>query len=228
MGKIGIKFNHNFFENIDNEEKSYFLGFIMADGCIPKGRNSLVIKIHKKDEHILESFKECIEFEGDLWHHKQRTNMCQIRVTHVKLKEDLEKIGVFSNKTHTLRFPKMRNDLYRHFIRGFFDGDGSVRIKKDKRRNSFVNKRGDVRFVSGSLDFLNDLNIFLNKEIDTNLNKLYGKYETYKYLGWSGFSDIENLYEYFYNDANLFLKRKKLIFEEAYNICRERKKYRKK
>jgi len=228
MGKIGIKFNHNYFEHIDSEEKSYFLGFIMADGCVIKDRNSLAIKIHKKDEHILESFKECIEFEGDLWYHKQRTNMCQISMSHVKLKEDLNNLGVVSNKTHTLKFPKLRKDLYRHFIRGFFDGDGCVRIKKDKRRSGSVDKRGDVRFVCGSLGFLNDLNILLHKEIDTNLNKLYGKYESHKYIGWCGFSDIENLYEYFYNDANLFLHRKKLIFDEVYNICKQRNKYRKK
>ena len=29
-----LKFNEHYFDNIDSEEKAYWLGFIFADGCI--------------------------------------------------------------------------------------------------------------------------------------------------------------------------------------------------
>jgi hypothetical protein len=48
------EYNHSYFENIDSEDKAYFLGFIYADGSIvTNGRNTLYIVIHTKDQHIL-------------------------------------------------------------------------------------------------------------------------------------------------------------------------------
>ena len=54
------EYNHSYFEKIDTEDKAYFLGFIYADGSIVTNkRNSLYIKIHSKDQHILEDLIKC-------------------------------------------------------------------------------------------------------------------------------------------------------------------------
>lgn len=224
-----INFNQNYFENIDNEHKAYHLGFIMADGCLSKSRNKLCIKIHKKDIEVLRNFSECIEFEGNIWRSDTyRSDMREIGLSSSKMKEDLIKLGVHPSKTFTLEFPKFKDkSLYRHFIRGYFDGDGCIRIKEESRKNRIGHKRGDVRIISGSISFINDMNRFLNKEVGVNLNKPYGP-KTYKYIGWSGYKDIELLYEYLYKDSNFFLTRKQQTFKEAYNISKTKNKYRKK
>lgn len=222
-----VDFNENYFENIDTEDKAYFLGFIMADGCILKNRNTLKIIINKKDKHILEDFSKCIDFKGSIYTPLTRNHMCSISMSNIKLKNDLNKLGIISNKTKTLELPIIRKDLYRHLLRGFFDGDGCIRLKEDSREGK-GGKRGDLRFVCASQNLLNQINEHFNKEIGTNLNKLYGQYDTFKYLGWSGFRDIESIYNYLYKNSNYYLIRKKLIFDEVYNICISKKRYRKK
>lgn len=60
----------------------------------------------------------------------------RVFITSKKLAEDLTKYGCHSNKTYDLTFPNKKifanEDLIRHFIRGYFDGDGSVFISAEK------------------------------------------------------------------------------------------------
>ena len=55
---------HNFFKNIKTEIQAYLLGFHAADGSINKERNTLRIKVTKKDSEIIELFKEYISPEA--------------------------------------------------------------------------------------------------------------------------------------------------------------------
>jgi hypothetical protein len=76
---------------------------------------------------------------------------------------------------------------------------------------------------------LNNINERMNLLFGTNINKLYGpKNKEYKFIGWSGMKDIENIYKGFYFDSNFFLQRKRLIFDEVIETIRNKQKYRKK
>ena len=96
------RYNENYFENIDTEEKSYFLGFICADGCITnnpkKYRYQLSLKLHIKDKHILEKFKENINGEVVVWKHNQR-EIVEIKFSGKKIINDLSKLDILPNKT---------------------------------------------------------------------------------------------------------------------------------
>lgn len=222
-------YNENYFEKIDSEDKAYFLGFICADGSLVndviKYRYQLAIKIHTKDEHILEELLKHINGEMKIWHHGQR-DMSEIKFSGKKIVDNLENKGVYPQKTFSIRYPKIDEHLERHFLRGYFDGDGCIRLSTDKRDNS---KRGDLRFVSGSIDILNQINERMSVLFGTNLNKLYGpKNKDYKFIGWAGMTDIEKIYHGFYNNTNLYLRRKKSIFDEVMVEIKNKKKYRKK
>jgi hypothetical protein len=139
---------------------------------------------------------------------------------------DLKNIGLHQNKTYTIEYPKIDENIERHFLRGYFDGDGCIRINEDKRDHS---KRGDLRIVGGSVNFVRTLNERMGKLFGVNVNKLYGpKDKKYKFVGWAGMSDIENIYNGFYTDTDLFLNRKKIIFDEVIGIIKSKNKYRKK
>jgi hypothetical protein len=222
-------YDENFFEKIDNEEKAYFLGFIFADGCVvndPKRfRYQVTLKLHTKDKHILESFITSVKGEMPVWKHGQR-EMVEIHFSGKKMVNDLINLGATQNKTFTLQYPNINEILEKHFLRGYFDGDGCIRVSEDKRDNT---KRGDLRIVSGSLDMLNKINERMNILFGVNINKLYGpKDKIFKYIGWSGMSDIEKIYHGFYDDSMLFLNRKKSIFDEVIKIIENKQKYRKK
>ena len=223
------KYNENYFEKIDTEDKAYFLGLIFADGSVVYNPNryryQLSLKLHPKDKHILISLIKHIEGEMNVWEDSKR-NICQISLSGKKIINDLIKLGVTPNKTFTLNYPKINENLEKHFLRGYFDGDGCIRVKKDKRDGT---KLGDLRIVSGSIEMLNTINERMNKLFGTNINKLYGpKNKEYRYIGWASMNDIENIYEGFYSDSDLFLIRKKHIFDEVNRIIKDKQKYRKK
>jgi hypothetical protein len=222
-------YNENFFEKIDDEYKAYFLGFIYADGCLiddsKSYRYKLNLKIHNKDKHILEDFIRCINGEIEVWSNKKR-DMCEISLSGKKIVSDLKEKGVLPNKTFTIKYPYIDESLERHFLRGYFDGDGCIRFNTDKRDGS---KRGDLRIVGGSIEMISKINERMNFLFGTNINKLYGpKNKDYKFIGWAGMSDIEKIYHGFYDESSLFLIRKKIIFDEVISFTKNKEKYRKK
>jgi hypothetical protein len=223
------KYNENYFETIDSEDKAYFLGFIFADGCITndvkKYRYQLTIKLHNKDFSILERFIKSIDGEMGIWKNKKR-EMCEVFLSGKKIINDLQTLGVVQNKTFLVKYPQIDEKFERHFLRGYFDGDGCIRINTDKRDGS---QRGDLKIVGGSLDMLNKINERMNLLFGTNINKLYGpKNKEYKFIGWSKMKDIENIYNGFYHESNFFLQRKKHIFDEVIETIKNKQKYRKK
>lgn len=222
-------YDENYFEKIDSEEKAYFLGFIFSDGSViydtKKSQYKVCLKLHTKDKHILESFIECIKGEMKIWKHGQR-EIGEVSLSGKKITNDLIKLGATPKKTFTLQYPNIEENLERHFLRGYFDGDGCIRVNIDKRDGS---KRGDLRIVGGSVDMLNKINERMNLLFNTSKNKLYGpKNKDYKFIGWAGMTDIENIYNGLYKNTNLFLFRKKIIFDEVIEIIRNKQKYRKK
>lgn len=227
MGKR-YKYDENYFEKINTEDKAYFLGFIAADGCIvrrSKNGYMMTLKLHIKDKHIIETFIKCINGEMPLWRHGQR-DVVEVHVSGYKFCNDLIRLGIVPKKSLIMEYPKIPKNLERHFLRGYFDGDGCIRIKHDLRDNS---KRGDLRIVSGSMKMLNELNDKMSNIFKLRKNKIYGlKTEKAKFIGWSGMCDIENIYHGFYDQSNFFLERKKKIFDEVFNIIKDKIKYRKK
>lgn len=226
---IRKKYNEKYFETINTEDKAYFLGLIFSDGCIvndpEKHRYKLNIKLHKKDIHILYSFIKSIDGEMDVWKNKKR-DMCEVGVSGKKIIDDLEKNGVVTNKTFIIEYPSIDENLERHFLRGYFDGDGCIRLSEDKRDNS---KRGDLRIVGGSVSMIEKINERMNYLFGTNKNKIYGpKNKKYCFIGWAGMSDIEKIYEGFYKGSNLYLERKKTIFDNIIKVVNNKQKYRKK
>lgn len=221
------KYDEDYFNIIDTEEKSYFLGLIASDGCVINNevRKMLTLKLHIKDKHILESMLLSIKSEGKIWYHNQR-NICEIKFSGEKIVKDLEKYHITPNKTKIITYPEIDPNFDKHFIRGYFDGDGCIRINIDKRDNSI---RGDLRIVSGSISMLESINQKMNCLFNTNMNKLYGpKDKDFKYIGWAGMTDIEKIYYGMYGNSKIFLKRKKEIFDNVIELIKNKKKYRKK
>lgn len=200
-------FNENYFEIIDDEHKAYWLGFIYADGGLVN--NCLTLGVQLSDREIIEKFKndmrsnnKIIEYNSEKWN----KHMAQIGFTSNKLKEDLNKLGVVHNKTFLLKeIPDIPKDLKRHFIRGLFDGDGTV----------FINSKLDSLRVGfyGTYDLLKDVQRELNVSLDTSVNKIYEKVGCWL-LSYAKKSDIEKIYHYLYDDSTIYLTRKYKKFKE--------------
>jgi hypothetical protein len=114
--------------------------------------------------------------------------------------------GCTPNKTHRLGKPNIDNILFNHFIRGYFDGDGHVgqNVKHNCVR---------VNFVSSSILILNWINETQHLQANVTFKEISKKNNTYR-LDYQNKSDLKKIYHYLYDDATIFLERKKNKFDE--------------
>ena len=129
------KYTHqyDFFENIDTEEKAYWLGFMFADGYITDcsnryGEDKFGITLHSKDISTLEQFKKSIKSTNPITDVSSNgRSLIRIIMSSQKTVDDLISHGCFKQKSLILEPPiGVPNNLIHHFIRGYFDGDGSI------------------------------------------------------------------------------------------------------
>ena len=194
------KVNETYFDNIDTEDKAYFLGLMMSDGCV--SNNCFYIKLI--DEDILLKFKECLECENQViftqapnpnWNNSYKLTICSKYMCKA-----LEKLGCTKNKTKTLKFPNIKKELYRHFIRGFFDGDGCLQLQ-----NKIYHCRFDL--TCASKEFLEEVRPILTEHAKTSgyLGK-ETKYDVW-HLNYSG-HQVKQILDWIYKDSNYYLQRK--------------------
>jgi hypothetical protein len=215
--------NEDYFEKIDTEDKAYFLGFIIADGNINSKKPQ--VSIIQKETDILYKFKECIEFEGNIFTKNDGSNCSILTITSKKMKDDLFNLGIFPAKTMIVKYPNIPKELEHHFMRGVFDGDGCISFHKPGKRDKYG--RGQVNICSGSRSFIEE---YVNRleHYGITRNKIRCPRDTYSVIDWGSFSDVEKFYELFYKNATIFLERKKIKFEDVVNLSKDIIRYRKK
>lgn len=196
--------NENYFEHIDTEDKAYFLGLIYSDGNVYK--SILKISLQESDSYILEQFLKYIQSTGHLYflesREKNHKNQKIFSISNKTIIDDLKKLGVFEKKSLTLKFPtteQVPKNLMNHFIRGVFDGDGSIfnteRIINGKTYyEPGVSIISSIGFIDGLFEFLGFGNVY-----KTNNNK---------FISFKGKVEIVKIINYIYNDATIFLNRK--------------------
>lgn len=206
--------NYHYFDEIDTEEKAYWLGFISADGWISKNQSSnagvVGIELQYNDIQHLKKFNKSINGNykiTDRWRNcslsanNKLNHMCTIRVFSIYMYEALERLGFSSNKSYDLSFPDIPKHLYKHFIRGNFDGDGCISVS---------NNRLHVSFCTASSKFKDD--------IISQINSIGVCIHDYPYIDDYGVtihrptinknSDKIQLLDYMYQDATIYLDRK--------------------
>lgn len=208
--------NYNYFETIDSEDKAYWLGFIYADGNINKAKSTLRINLQGRDHAHLSKLNKCIQgnFQVRVFderHGDKTYPMCQILIYSTKIALDLIQNGVVPNKTNKITFPDLDGNLIRHFVRGYFDGDGSICERKHKKRKSDLACSftcGNVIFLEGLREILfqNGIKSYLVKD------KRGKKYN----LSLAGLQNPDTFLHYIYDGATIYLDRKYIKKKKLY------------
>ena len=153
--------NETFFDTVDTEEKAYFLGFLYADGYNNTDRNSVALSLKEDDKEILEKLNNLLQPKKPLQYVKIKTtnssNQYRLVIANNHISQKLVELGCDKAKTYSLIFPSEKQVpkyLVRHFIRGYFDGDG------------WAGKKA-ISVVS-TLNFCNSLAEILNQELNVN------------------------------------------------------------
>jgi hypothetical protein len=218
--------NEDFFDNIDTEEKAYFLGFLYADGCNQMAHHwSTVISLDVIDEEILHVFSKLIyKDENDAKSQVRLSNRehegkgieATLSINSKHICQQMQKLGCVSRKTFILEYPKwMPENLHRHFIRGYFDGDGT--INRETEMVSGCKIVSTLQFLEGMKTIANiDCSIYkVDKSNDKNTYELYysGNRNQWLFLHWV------------YSGATIYLQRKYdayLRFSEKMRIIDEK------
>jgi intein-encoded DNA endonuclease-like protein len=135
----------DYFENIQTEQQAYILGLLMADGCIIKRDkvNRVQLKLVKSDSKLVEEVRDILMPDRKLYdcnsvlRGKQCTSTSLI-IPSNKMVADLQKLGLQYNKTLEGKTFVELGENTRHFIRGFFDGDGSVSLNAKNKAQIYI------------------------------------------------------------------------------------------
>ena len=180
--------NEDVFEKIDTEEKAYWLGFMYADGCVHKSSNYVSLSLSVVDISHLEKFKHFLSFDGPIHTYSKKVGADYSRITlsSKKIKDDLVKHGCVELKTTILTFPEIDESLKYHFIRGYFDGDGSITYVKTQQQYKF-RLCGTDEFLSSVKNILNIQNPLKQRFPGRGVNNydidVGGNIKVYKMLG---------------------------------------------
>lgn len=210
-----IKDRH--FSVIDTERKAYFLGLLYADGC-NRENNVVVLSLGEPDQYLVEGLKEELGFGGPLriinyadhsWKTTHRLELCNKR-----LSRDLYRLGCVYRKSLILRFPteeQVPKHLLPHFVRGFFDGDGSIAN----------NRRLEVSMMS-SPDFCQGLKTYL--ETTLNIKAYLKKHHNGKnHVVATNLRASVLVLDHIYQDATIYMTRKRDRFKRFIQTYRHSK-----
>lgn len=198
-------FNHNFFKTIDSEAKAYFLGLMFADGNISLNHTTKTIRLVSKDRCLLQKFISSINGNNRIYeetHNKFKTKCYKVRISSSQMYDNLNSIGCVPRKSLVLKFPHILPPLTHHFIRGYFDGDGTV-------GNYNVARTTWKRLSSG---FCGTKDMLEGIMRETSLIVIPISRTNLTTISYSVENSLK-LYKYMYNNATIFLDRKKVIFD---------------
>jgi hypothetical protein len=145
---------------IDSEEKAYCLGLLASDGAIDNhGRhNGVTLRLKFEDVGLLCRVRDIMDHtrlisvvKNNYTYRGQKKTIYypNLSIHSKKLCGQLSTYGIIQNKTFSLRAPDYLEDsLVKHWVRGYFDGDGCIYLK---RKNPV---RWNANIVSGSLSVL--------------------------------------------------------------------------
>ena len=203
---LGYTLNENSFEKIDSPDKAYWLGVMYSDGFISTANdytNYFGISVHEKDEEWLEKFKEFLNYNGEIKHYstsngyKIDTPYVRLLIGNNKIVQDLQNLGVVEHKSKLInKLPDI--PFLDDFIRGYIDGDGSLR------------KDYPCFQISGNKDFLLSLANYLKVQYNIRQDK------TIYCLSYNT-NQSRYLEKRLYKDAHYYLKRKYDIASRSFN-----------
>lgn len=204
--------DENYFDEIDNQNKAYILGLLYADGNVSKNRYVFQISLQEDDKHILDEIKHELKTDIPLYYEERPNhlkNIYSLRINNIHIHQALINKGVIPQKTFFVQYPDfLDKDLIRHFIRGYFDGDGCFYYAKRKdRKNSYTAGFS----ICGTVYLCNGVKNLLENELGVHCNISYchKKIESpIRTLTVSGTKNVQTILNWLYKDAEMYFKRK--------------------
>ena len=223
------RIRHNIFSKIETELQAYLLGFYAADGNINEKRKTFRIHLQKQDSEIVYLYKDVISPDARTFvvceHKTTGRNGKEITahesfgvdITSSELCNDLVNLQMGYNKSYSdLHIPNIPQELIRHFIRGYFDGDGCFTLWLSQENGKSDRVRGKFDICAKSASILNEFIKFFSLH-DVKLNLNYLKRDDMYRITTSSRKEVQKIYNILYKDSYFYLSRKFNKFDHYVN-----------
>lgn len=208
-----------YFENIDTEPKAYILGLLYAGGFVGNEKfNNIVLSLKKEDLQLLNEIKKMIKFTGELRHEKVTTNYKEnaeryyLSFSSKKMANDLRNLGLYPGKSSSMeKIPDIPINLFKHFVRGYFDGDGSIYSAVSTSYHKLSDGKVKVyKYASPGICFLATEKFAeeLIEILPVKFKKENCKSENIVYIKNHCRKDIIEMMSFLYDDSTIFMQRK--------------------
>lgn len=206
-GRRTYKVNEHYFDEIDTPEKAYILGFLDADGCNFMPKQTISMSLQEGDRPILERICKEMDNEHPLefidYSNKHDfgytyQNQYRMLIFSTYMCRQLQSLGMVPRKSYCLEYPAwLRKDLHSHFIRGYFDGNGTM------THGHYLSIVSTKAFCEGFIDY------FTQNFSDIKYNIRNAK-KGNDFTGVINFSGKNATYiaHWMYSDATIYLQRK--------------------
>lgn len=204
--------NEDYFEIINTEPKSNYLGFLAADGGLrSNGSPTITLNLGRKDKDYIVEFKEALKATYPV-HDYERIREdgsisygSRLCITSKKMHGDLISHGVPPRKSLILQPPiGVPKDLVRHWIRGEFDGDGCVGIYESSSGRYY--KRVGITGTEEVLGFIQEELEGMGRICPDSDSPVF-------HFTVDIQDDVKKFYDYIYKDATVYLERKKIVLD---------------
>lgn len=216
---------HDFFKSVTTEIQAYLLGLIASDGCVSTLNYRLCHKASDIDaEEIIPMYKLIspnarVERIKEQVSSKPVRGRCITNKPHFRLTiqsksivESLNKFGLVDRKTYVeLHLPNIDKELIKHFIRGYFDGDGSISYnitppnKKNREKNPRI--RCNMSICSKTKTLLEEMQVFL-QECNIKATLCKAARDDMYILSVSSKRDLNEVFHLLYDNSEIYLSRK--------------------
>lgn len=204
-------FVENYFESIDTNDKAYWLGWLITDGCINK--TSISIALKSCDTYILEQFQRDLGLNGKIKPFSGKYS--RLMFWSRKMVNDLAKYGIVENKTFTVDLPHINDEFVPALLRGCIDGDGGISyFEYNRRKDAELSFAGNEKCVRSFSKLIHN-SIGMDEKPLTINNSIFR-------VRWSSKSDIVKICDKLYESSDEhrlerkydnYLKIKSLVYE---------------
>lgn len=208
-----VGWNRSVFHNVSTPEAAYWLGFILADGCLHltnlnNFNGHFSIDISGEDKEHLYKFASFIEADQDIvqftTHSITGNLLAHVQLCCAETQKDLFNLGIKPKKSGQERW--IETPFPADFIRGCYDGDGY--IKKDLHSIGLV----------GSYELLEAIQQHFLSVLDIQ-PKSIGEHGTIYRIEYTSKIDKKKIANYLWYDGCISLDRKQLLAEKIKKLC---------
>lgn len=208
------KVNDAYFDKIDNEHKAYWLGFMLADGYLVNSGHateSFGMTLDIKDKYILKQLQKDLETDYPIHEYESHnafdgktfiSNNCKIIIKSKRIFARLKELGFCTDKSHNAYIPEdsIPPELLHHFVRGYFDGDGSLAKSGGKYHTYDFKLVGTYEVIHRVMEILGK-NVKLTQRFPERDNNNWQ-------LNLCGDKQVFQICQWMYDGATIYLERK--------------------